>query len=194
MGKLLIVNGVKIHDTAEVHSKSDIGEGTIIWNNVQIRESSKIGKNCIIGKDVYIDVGVTLGDNVKVQNGVSIYKGVTVESDVFLGPHIAFTNDMHPRAFNKDWVIVPTLVKRGASIGANATIICGTIINSYSMVGAGSVVTKNVPDHGLVIGNPAKLVGFVCKCGSKLKNKKNIGDLLFFSCQKCKEVVHVKSV
>jgi len=187
MRKLRNIQGVKIHPTAEVSNNSYIGEGTIIWNNVQIRESVKIGKNCIIGKDVYVDAGVILGDNVKVQNGVSIYKGVVVESDVFLGPHMTFTNDMRPRAFNKDWIITPTLVRQGASIGAHSTIICGTVINSYAMVGAGSVVTKDVPDHGLVYGNPARLVGFVCACGNKLDDYKNNGNLLVTCCEKCEE-------
>jgi len=157
-----------IHATAEVSKEAKIGEGSKIWNLAQIREASTIGKNCIISKNVYIDTQVVLGDRVKVQNNVSIYKGVVVEEDVFLGPAVTFTNDLFPRAFNNDWEITKTLVKRGASIGANATIICGVSIGEFAMIGSGSVVTKNVPAYALVVGNPAKQVGWVCKCGFKL--------------------------
>mgnify|MGYP005831117623 FL=1 len=131
----------------------------------------EIGKNCNIGKSVYIDSGVRIGDGVKIQNFVSIYKGVRIEKNVFIGPAVTFTNDLFPRAFiwnqNK---ITPTLVKEGASIGANSTIICGLTIGEYSMVGAGSVVTRDVPPFGLVYGNPAKLKGYICYCGKKLSN------------------------
>lgn len=126
---------------------------------------SKVGKNCILGKGVYIDADVTIGDGVKIQNRVSVYHGVTVGNNVFLGPHMVFTNDAHPRAFNQEWKTIETKVEDGASIGANAVIICGITIGKFSMIGSGSVVTKNVPAHGLVYGNPAKLRGYVCKCG-----------------------------
>lgn len=138
--------------------------------NAQIREKTIIGNNCIIGKDVYIDTGVIIGNRVKIQNGVSIYRGVTVEDNVFIGPNAAFTNDLHPRAFNENWMITPTLIKTGASIGANSTILCGISIGEYSMIGCGSVVIRDVPDHGLVVGNPARLIGYVCECGNKLDN------------------------
>jgi UDP-2-acetamido-3-amino-2,3-dideoxy-glucuronate N-acetyltransferase len=166
------MNDVFIHPTAIVSSEAIIGSGTKVWVNSQIRERTKVGENCIISKDTYIDHGVTIGDNVKIQNGVSLYSGVTVEDYVFIGPNAVFTNDFYPRAFNEEWVITKTLVKKGASIGANATIICGNELGEYCMVGAGSVVTKNVPKHGLVIGNPAKIIGFVCKCGKKLVDNK----------------------
>lgn len=122
-------------------------------------------------EDVYIDVGVEIGNNVKIQNGVSVYRGVKVEDDVFLGPHMTFTNDLYPRAFNEDWELVPTLVKKGASIGAHATIVCSVTIGEYAMVGAGAVVTKDVPPFGLVFGNPARLKGFVCYCRSPSKKR-----------------------
>jgi acetyltransferase-like isoleucine patch superfamily enzyme len=160
-----------IHNTADVSDRATIGDGTKIWNNAQIREESIIGENCIISKNAYIDTKVVLGNRVKVQNNVNVYHGVTVEDDVFLGPSMTFTNDLYPRAFNSDWKITNTLVKRGASIGANATIVCGVTIGEYATVGSGSVVTKDVPAHALVVGNPAKQIGWVCECGFKLNNK-----------------------
>jgi acetyltransferase-like isoleucine patch superfamily enzyme len=158
---------VFIHPAAHVSPDAKIGAGTKVWINAQIREGAVIGENCIISKDTYIDTGVTIGSNVKVQNGVSIYNGVTVEDGVFIGPNATFTNDLFPRAENSEWQITPTLVKQGCSIGANATIICGTTLGEYSMVGAGSVVTRDVADYTLVIGNPAKVIGRICKCGRR---------------------------
>ena len=156
------------HPTAEVSPDADIGEGTKIWNHSQVREGARIGKNCNFGKNVYIDSDVQIGDNVKIQNNVNVYHGVTIEDDVFLGPSMTFTNDMYPRAVNNGWVVTPILVKKGASIGANATITPGVTIGEYAMVGAGSVVTRNVPAHTLVVGNPAKIIGAVCKCGKPI--------------------------
>jgi len=148
-----------------------IGENTKIWINSQIRENAEIGADCIISKDTYIDTGVKIGSRCKVQNGVSVYHGVFIGDDVFVGPNVAFTNDHVPRAFNKDWKITETFIRNGASIGANATIICGHTVGEYALVGAGSVVTKDVPAHGLVVGNPARLIGYVCKCGERLDGK-----------------------
>ncbi len=162
---------VFIHPTAEVSDEAVIGDGTKIWNLAQVREKSVIGKNCIISKNVYVDTQAVLGDRVKVQNNVNIYHGVEVEDDVFLGPSMTFTNDFYPRAFNDNWKITYTKVKKGASIGANATIVCGTTIGRYAMVGSGSVVTKDVPDHALVVGNPARQIGWVCECGHKLDDE-----------------------
>lgn len=167
-----------IHSTAEVNDRAVIGENTKIWNNAQIRENAQIGCNCIVSKDVYIDFDVVIGDNVKIQNGVNLYHGVVVEDDVFLGPSMTFTNDLNPRAFNSSWEVKNTIVHKGASIGANATIVCGIEIGEYAMVGAGSVVTKNVLQYALVVGNPAKQIGYVCKCGAKLNEK--------FYCGNCK--------
>ncbi len=157
-----------IHPTAEVSPDARIGEGTKIWNQAQVREKASIGKNCILSKNVYIDTCVVIGDGVKIQNNVNVYHGVTIEDDVFLGPSMTFTNDMYPRAFNQNWEITETLVKKGASIGAGAVIRCGIMIGEYAMVGAGAVVTKDVPPHTLVLGNPAKDAGKVCICGYRL--------------------------
>lgn len=159
---------VFIHSTAEVSKKAVIGEGTKIWNQAQIREYSVIGIDCVISKNVYIDTKAILGNRVKVQNNVNIYHGVEIEDDVFLGSSMTFTNDLYPRAFNKDWEITRTYVKKGASIGANATIVCGCTIGEYAMIGSGSVVTKDVPAHALMVGNPARQTGWVCKCGRPL--------------------------
>jgi len=163
--------GTFFHETAEVSEQAVIGDGTKIWNHAQVRENAKIGCNCIVSKNVYIDSDVTIGDRVKIQNNVNVYHGVTVEDDVFLGPSMTFTNDMFPRAFNNDWKVSPTLVKKGASIGANATVICGTVIGNYSMVGSGSVVKHDVPDFALVVGNPAHKIDNVCYCGKRLYGK-----------------------
>ncbi|HOI76261.1 MAG TPA: acyltransferase [Methanofastidiosum sp.] len=180
-----------IHETAEISKGVIIGKNTKVWHQSQIREGAKVGENCIISKCVYIDFDVKIGNNVKIQNGVSVYHGVEVEDDVFLGPHMTFTNDLYPRAFNSNWELVTTLVKKGASIGANATIICGTIIGEYAMVGSGAVVTKNVPAYGLVFGNPAKLKGFVCKCGRKAVKIGDEKDKVLMECTVCKTTFYL---
>ena len=159
---------VRIHPSATIDSGAEIGDGCIVWVNVQIREGAKIGKNCVLSKDVYVDCNVKIGDECKIQNSVSIYDGVTIESQVFVGPNASFTNDKVPRAFNADWKITKTLVQQGASLGANCTIICGIVIGEYSMVAAGSVVTKDVPPYTLVAGNPARVVAKVDKAGNKI--------------------------
>jgi acetyltransferase-like isoleucine patch superfamily enzyme len=165
------------HPTADVARDAVIGAGTKIWHQSQIMPGARIGENCKLGKSVYVDLGVTIGNRVKIQNGISVYKGVTVEDDVLLGPHMVFTNDLYPRAFNDNYEILPTLVKRGTSIGANATIVCGVVLGNFCMVGAGSVVTADVPDYALVVGNPARVIGYVCECGKRLavdyKNRKD---------------------
>lgn len=162
------MSSIFVHETAEVDESAHIGDGTRVWNQAQIRNDAVIGDNCIISKNVYIDEHVHIGNRVKVQNNVNIYHGVTIEDDVFLGPSMTFTNDMFPRAFNSDWKITETVVRKGASVGANATIRCGITIGEYAMVGAGSVVTKNVRPYELVIGNPAGSAGWVCRCGFRL--------------------------
>jgi len=158
---------VFIHATADVSDQAEIGDNTKIWNHAQVREKAKIGANCVVSKNAYIDTRVIIGNNVKIQNNVNVYNGVSIEDDVFLGPSMTFTNDRNPRAVNPDWKITETFVRKGAAIGANATIVCGVTIGEYAMVGAGAVVTKDVPPHVLVVGNPAKPIGYVCRCGAK---------------------------
>lgn len=184
-----------IHPTAVVEDDVEIGEGTRIWHFVHVRKGARIGRNCTIGKGVYIDVGVKIGNNVKIQNFASVYRGVTIEDDVFIGPHATFTNDLYPRSFNRKWQVIPTIVRKGASIGANATIVCGIIIGEYAMVGAGAVVTKDVPPFGLVYGNPARLKGFVCYCGRPLSNRDIVNETyeqIVYKCKYCGKNILIK--
>jgi acetyltransferase-like isoleucine patch superfamily enzyme len=189
-----------IHPTAEVSKDAKIGKNTKVWHQAQIRENAVIGDNCIISKNVYICAGVKIGSNVKIQNNVSVYQGVTIEDGVFVGPHVCFTNDLFPRAINPDgtlktstnaaegagdWHVSDTLVKYGASIGANSTIVCGVKIGKFALIGAGSVVTKDVPDYGLVFGNPARLRGFVCACANKLKEVSKDKQHVTMRCPSC---------
>jgi len=184
---------IRIHPTAEVSPEAKIGDGTSIWHQVQVREGAKLGRNCILGKGVYVDFDVQIGNNVKIQNYVSVYHGVTIEDGVFVGPHVIFTNDKRPRAINvdgslkaaDDWTLTTTLVREGASIGANATIVCGITIGRWAMVGAGAVVTKDVPDYGLVWGNPARLQGFVCPCGARLEYGTEQNNSIIAFCPEC---------
>lgn len=184
---------VRIHPTAEVSPQAEIGDGSSIWNHAQVREGVKLGINCTLSKGVYIDAGVSIGNNVKIQNYVSVYHGVTIEDGVFVGPHVCFTNDLRPRAVNPDgsfksaddWICTNTLIKRGASLGANSTIVCGSVIGAWAMVGSGSVVTRAVPDHGLVWGNPARLHGFVCPCGERVEKQTESKGHIIAKCPKC---------
>lgn len=190
---------VRIHSTAEVSPKATIGEGTSIWHQAQVREDAQIGQNCIIGKGVYIDAGVHVGNNVKIQNYVSVYHGVTIEEGVFVGPHVCFTNDLRPRAINPDyslkaaddWVLSLTLVRKGAALGANSTIVCGSTIGEWAMVGSGSVVTRDIPPYGLVYGNPAQLHGFVCPCGARLEKENQQGQMILASCPECDNQIQI---
>ena len=158
----------RIHATADVSREASVGDETHVWHWAQIREGARVGRHCTIGKDVYIDVGVSIGDNCKIQNFATLYRGVEVANRVFVGPHVCFTNDVYPRAVSPDWQVLATKVEDEASIGANATILCGITIGRCAMVAAGAVVTKDVPPHGLVAGVPAKLIGWVCQCGRPL--------------------------
>jgi len=160
------------HPTAVVDKGALIGKGTKIWHFSHIMSESVIGENCTIGQNVLVSPHAALGNNVKVQNNVSVYTGVVCEDDVFLGPSCVFTNVINPRSFiSRKEEFRPTLVKKGATIGANATIICGITIGEYAMIGAGAVVTKDVPDYALIIGNPGKQTGWVDKEGNTVRNK-----------------------
>lgn len=164
-------NNIYLCATAKVSDEAEIGSNTKIWQNVQVRENARIGKDCNIGKDCYIDDNVKIGNRCKIQNSVSLYFGLIIEDDVFIGPSVCFTNDKVPRAFNEDWKVVGTVVKKCASIGANSTIVCGVEIGEYAMIGAGSVVSKNVEPYSLVMGNPAKHCSYIDKMGNKIKGK-----------------------
>lgn len=159
-----------VHESSYIDQPCQVGKGTKIWHFTHVMANCQIGETCNIGQNVVISPGVILGNNVKIQNNVSVYTGVICEDDVFLGPSCVFTNVINPRSHvsRKD-EYKETVVKRGASIGANATIICGHDIGRYAFIGAGAVVTKNVPDFALMAGNPARQIGWMCSCGVKLK-------------------------
>jgi len=176
-----------VHESSYADEGAEIGSGTKIWHFSHIMNGAKIGKDCVIGQSVTVEKRAVLGDRVKVQNNVSVYGLVTVEEDVFLGPSMVFTNDLNPRApYPKHGEWVPTLVKRGASIGANATIVCGITIGEWAFIGAGSVVTRDVPDYAIVTGNPARIAGYMCECGIKIRGVKILPDeTISYSCPKC---------
>jgi UDP-2-acetamido-3-amino-2,3-dideoxy-glucuronate N-acetyltransferase len=162
------------HETAVIDEKCSIGKGTRIWHFSHIMSGSEIGENCNIGQNVVVSPGVKLGRNVKVQNNVSIYTGVICEDDVFLGPSMVFTNIVNPRsAIIRKESYISTIVEKGATIGANSTIVCGHTIGMYSFIGAGAVVTKDVKPYALVIGNPARQTGWMSEYGHKLKFDEN---------------------
>ena len=182
----------RIHPTAEVAASAIIGPGTSVWNQAQVRDGAHIGSNCVLGKNAYVDTGVQIGDRVKIQNNVSVYHGVTIEDGVFIGPHVCFTNDKVPRAINRDgsaktdadWAVSPTLVRRGAALGANSTILPGVNIGRWAMVGSGSVVTHDVADYELVAGNPARRIGRACPCGEPLRDADD-GSPFQGNCPRC---------
>ena len=166
------------HPTASIEPGAVIGNDCKIWHYAQVRTGAKLGKNCVLGKSVFIDSGVVIGDNVKIQNFATLYLGLTVEDGVYIGPSVTFTNDKIPRAINpdgspksaSDWTLLKTVIKRGASIGANATVLPGITIGEWAMVGAGTVVTKDVPAYAVVVGSPAKIVGRVDEKGLVIKS------------------------
>jgi UDP-2-acetamido-3-amino-2,3-dideoxy-glucuronate N-acetyltransferase len=165
-----------VHQTAEVESGAVVGDGTKIWHFCHVRNGARIGGECVLGRGVFVDADVKVGNRVKIQNYVTVFHGVTLEDGVFVGPHACFTNDLFPRAVNPDmspkgatdWVVSPTLVREGASIGANSTIVCGITIGRWAMIGAGSVVTRDVPDYALVVGSPARVIGYVSPAGRRV--------------------------
>ncbi|MBF0405885.1 MAG: N-acetyltransferase [Candidatus Riflebacteria bacterium] len=175
-----------VHESSYIDEGVIIGQGTKIWHFSHIMKGSKIGENCNFGQNVVMGPNVTAGNNVKIQNNVSVYDGVELEDDVFCGPSMVFTNVINPRShILRKHEYKKTLVKRGASIGANATIVCGHTLGRYCFIGAGAVVTKDVPDYALIIGNPGRVAGWVCQCGVRLHSatsKENI----FLTCQACK--------
>lgn len=158
-----------VHETAIIDQGAQIGSDTKIWHFTHVMGSAQIGRNCNIGQNVYIDKNVIIGNGVKIQNNVSVYSNVTIEDDCFLGPSMVFTNVINPRAFiERKTEFKNTLVKKGCSIGANATIVCGTTLGEYSFIGAGTVVTKDVPNYAMVVGVPSKQIGWMSKHGEKL--------------------------
>ena len=174
------------HETSCVDDGAEVGSGTKIWHFSHIMQDSRIGEDCNIGQNVVVSPGCVIGQNVKIQNNVSIYTGVILEDDVFCGPSMVFTNVVNPRSHvNRKSEYKTTLVRRGASIGANATIICGVTLGTYCFIGAGAVVTRDVPDFGLVVGNPGRLRGYVCYCGEKLNVNMDSNAIEFSECQCC---------
>lgn len=158
------------HEKAMVHPEAQIGEGTRCWANTNIQKGAIIGESCNICDGSFVEGGAVVGNHVTIKHHVSIFDGVTIEDDVFIGSNIAFINDRYPRSHRDDeWTLEKTLVKKGTMIGTNAVIMCGLTIGEYAVIGAGSVVVKNVPDHAIVAGNPAKFIGFACHCGRKLE-------------------------
>ncbi len=182
------MRNVFIHETAVVEENVLIGGNTKVWHHCHIRSGAVLGKNVNVGKGVYVDTGVVIGSNVRIQNGVSIYKGVTIEDDVFLGPHCNFTNDLFPRANSENWEVVPTFIRKGASVGSNATIIGGVTIGEYSMVAVGAVVTEDTLPFSLMVGHPARLKGFVCECGQKMGRTGDNAPLdMCYRCTRCRK-------
>ncbi len=156
------------HEKALVHPKAIVGEGTRVWAFANILEGAVVGSDCNICDHCFIEGGAVIGNHVTLKNGAAVFNGVTLEDDVFVGANTAFINDRYPRSNRTDaWVLEKTLVKKGATLGANSTVMCGVTIGEYAVVGAGSVVIKDVPAHSIVVGNPAKVVGRACRCGRK---------------------------
>jgi UDP-2-acetamido-3-amino-2,3-dideoxy-glucuronate N-acetyltransferase len=174
-----------VHESAFIDDNVEIGDGTTIWHVSHVLRNSRIGKDCRIGQNVVIGPNVSIGNGVKIQNNVSVYEGVTLEDDVFCGPSMVFTNVFNPRsAIRRMDELRPTLVRRGATLGANCTVVCGLTIGQYAFIGAGAVVVKDVPDFALVIGNPGRIIGWMCVCGNRIDFD---GKEEFGTCQACQQ-------
>jgi UDP-2-acetamido-3-amino-2,3-dideoxy-glucuronate N-acetyltransferase len=190
---------VTIHHTADVSDDAEIGPGTRIWHQVQVREGAVIGSECILGKGAYVDLNVRIGDRCKLQNGVFVFHGFNLDDGVFLGPGVMLLNDKNPRAINpdgslkadSDWKVSEAIVAQGAAVGGAAVVLPGVSIGRFAMVGAGAVVTREVADFGVVIGNPARLVGFACKCGRKLEPVERGEDGMHMRCPGCGSEVSI---
>ena len=167
---------IRVHHTAEVAPNAVVGDGTSVWNHAQIREGARIGRECVLAHGVYIDTDVQIGDYVKLQNNVSAFLGARIEDRAFVGPHTCLLNDRRPRSTTvsgalkreEDWEVSGVVIEEGASVGGGCTLLIGVRVGRHALVGAGAVVTRDVPAHGLVVGNPARLVGHVCECGARL--------------------------
>lgn len=187
----------RVHPTADVSTTATIGEGTSVWNNAQVREGARIGDECVIGSGAYIDFGVLVGSRCKIQNHVCVFHGFTLEDGVFLGPGVMLLNDKLPRAVNvdgslksaADWSVSEGRVREGAAVGGGSVVLPGVTIGRFAMIGAGAVVTRDVPDHGLVYGNPARLSGYVCFCGQKLRVSETTSRDQSVTCSACGSVV-----
>jgi len=177
----------RVHPGADIESDVSIGPRTAVWQRAQLRRGATLGADCIVARDAFIDVDVHIGDRVKIQNAALVYHGVTVEDAVFIGPNAILTNDRYPRAVtgegaiakDADWTLSPILLRHGCSIGAGAVVVAGVTIGRFATVGAGAIVTRDVPDHALVVGNPARPIGWVCDCGSRL------ADGAPMTCERC---------
>lgn len=189
----MIRTGVHIHPTAEVSEAATVGEGTRIWHHAQVREGAVIGRQCILGKGVYVDKDVHIGDFCKLQNGVFVFHGFNLESGVFLGPGVMLLNDKHPRAINfdgspksdSDWVASDALIEHGASVGGGAVVLPGVRVGLMAIVGSGAIVTRDVPERGIVVGNPARLRGYACDCGHTLARRGPDSARGTYACSEC---------
>ncbi|MEO5963846.1 MAG: acyltransferase [Candidatus Limnocylindrales bacterium] len=194
----MIDPSARIHASADLEADVAIGPRSSVWHRAQVRTGARIGADCIVGRDAFIDEGVVIGDRVKIQNAALVYHGVTVEDGVFIGPNAILTNDRYPRAITAtgelaradDWTVSPILLQTGASIGAGAVVVAGHTVGRFATVGAGAVVTRDVPDHALVAGNPARRIGWVCACGARLAGANGtpaagVGDPTDAACLAC---------
>jgi UDP-2-acetamido-3-amino-2,3-dideoxy-glucuronate N-acetyltransferase len=187
--------GYDVHETARVDAGAIIGSGTRVWHFSHVMAGARIGRGCMLGQNVFVAGGAVIGDGVKIQNNVSIYDGVTLEDGVFCGPSAVFTNVVTPRSHvSRRHAFAPTLVRHGATIGANSTLLCGTTIGRYAFIGAGAVVTRDVTDFALVVGNPARHVGWVCACGARLGSRRGghaVAPARLLACAECGAIYEV---